>query len=122
MNSTNNYIILVENTPPETLLLQASALDSLATLASSAGEAFVPIAGESLKLAGGLVTGEADPDIRRAALNLSCAVVSLPNAPQEMLAVVPGILNCLMETLKVRIVRNFLNDFRYNCTKDGLKI
>ena len=82
-------------------MLQASALDTLATLASSAGEAFVPIAGDSLKLAGGLVTGEADPDIRRAALNLSCAVVSLPNAPQEMLAVVPGILNCLMDTLKV---------------------
>ena len=82
-------------------MLQSSALDTLATLASSAGEAFVPIAKDSLQLAGQLVSGEADPDIRRAALNLSCAVVSLPNAPQEMLTVVPRILECLMETLKV---------------------
>ena len=52
------------------------------------------------------MSGEADPDIRRAALNLSCAVVSLPNAPQEMLTVVPRILECLMETLKVRIFTN----------------
>lgn len=59
------------------------------------------MASQSLQLAGQLVTGEADPDIRRAALNLSCSVVSLPNAPAEMLAVVPSILTCLMETLKV---------------------
>lgn len=94
-SSTSN-----ESTNPETLLLQASALDTLSTLASSAGEAFVPIAKDSLQLAGQLVSGEADPDIRRAALNLSCAVVSLPNAPQEMLTVVPRILECLMDTLK----------------------
>lgn len=89
-----------ENADPEKLLLEASALDTLATLASSAGEAFVPIAKDSLQLAGQLVSGEADPDIRRAALNLSCSVVSLPNAPQEMLTVVPRILECLMDTLK----------------------
>jgi len=89
-----------DDTDASTLILQSSALDTLATLASSAGEAFVPIAKDSLSLAGKLVTGEADPDIRRAALNLSCAVVSLPNCPPEMLAVVPRLLECLMETLK----------------------
>ena len=56
---------------------------------------------EKLLKAGKLVTGEADPDIRRAALNLSCAVVSLPNCPQEMLQVVPRLLECLLEILKV---------------------
>lgn len=85
---------------PENILLQSSALDTLATLASAAGEAFVPMARESLRLAGQLVTAETDPDIRRAALNLSCSVVSLPNAPDELLSAVPKILECLMETLK----------------------
>jgi hypothetical protein len=89
-----------DDTDASTLILQSSALDTLATLAASAGEAFVPIARDSLTLAGKLVTGEADPDIRRAALNLSCAVVSLPNCPPEMLQVVPRLLECLMETLK----------------------
>ena len=97
-----NIIVPLDDTDASTLILQSSALDTLATLASSAGEAFVPIAKDSLSLAGKLVTGEADPDIRRAALNLSCAVVSLPNCPAEMLAVVPRLLECLMETLKVK--------------------
>ena len=91
-----------EDTDQNTLMLQSSALDTLATLASSAGEAFVPIAKDSLTLTGKLVSGEADPDIRRAALNLACAVVSMPNAPQEMLAVIPRLLECLLESLKVK--------------------
>lgn len=90
-----------EDTDQNTLMLQSSALDTLATLAASAGEAFVPIAKDSLTLTGKLVSGEADPDIRRAALNLACAVVSMPNAPGEMLAVIPRLLECLLESLKV---------------------
>ncbi|CAG5098758.1 Oidioi.mRNA.OKI2018_I69.XSR.g15949.t1.cds [Oikopleura dioica] len=85
---------------PENIMLQASALDTLATLASAAGESFVPMAADSLSLAGQLVSAETDPDIRRAALNLSCSVVSLPNSPPQLLEAVPRILECLMETLK----------------------
>lgn len=43
---------------PENIMLQASALDTLATLASAAGESFVPMAADSLSLAGQLVSAE----------------------------------------------------------------
>ena len=91
-----------EKSDPAVLVLQASALDTLATLSTTAGDSFAPLASDSLVLTSKLVAGETDRGIRRAALTLACGVITLPDLPKEMLQAIPRLLECLLEDLMVR--------------------
>ena len=89
-----------EEEDEEMIELESSALDTLAALVSSAGEACVPLARDSLTLTSKLVTAETNSEIRRAAMNLACSVVSLPNAPDELVQVIPRLFEIMVQVMK----------------------
>ena len=99
--------VSTEKSDPAVLVLQASALDTLATLSTSSGDSFAQFASDSLVLTSKLVAGETDKGIRRAALTLACGVITLPDLPKEMLQAIPRLLECLLEDLMVRRGRWF---------------